>query len=80
MFDSHPADRETELAKLEALAAFGQKRRQRASARLDAAVIEFSDAIDAHRAATARLAAWVEANPDPQSSLLDLITPEGDEK
>jgi hypothetical protein len=71
-------DRDAEHARLETLVAHAEKRFARAVQRLDRAGEEKRDAADAHDRATSNLGAWIEANPDPQSSLIDLITPEGE--
>ena len=73
------ADHDAERASLESLVAHAEKRFARAVQRLDRAEEEKRDSLVASARAAANLAAWDAANPDPQSNLIDLITPEGED-
>lgn len=63
--DIHP-----ERAKLNSLIEHCERRVTRAAERLQAAQTESDDAAGALAFAHERLAAWIEANPDPQMELI----------
>lgn len=59
-----------ERLRLEVLVGMAAKRLARANEKLAAAHLEWDAADIAHIAALERLAAWDEANPDPQLALI----------
>lgn len=81
MTEAHPLlDAAAQGARLEALVLHAQKRVARAGERRDRANLEVTDAFDGLETAKANLAAWLAANPDPQLSMIEGITPKGDEE
>lgn len=66
-----PPEPNPERDKLQELIGHARKRKARADEKARAAIIEQTEAHAAHEAAQLNLARWLEANPDPQGSLLE---------